>query len=364
MLFLPDRAVRAGTRAAWLRRHQHPPSSLARLLALLALLLPLQAAGASWWCAWMPWFPGCEQTDTPGGALREVTDFGTNPGRLKMFEYLPPGLGTARPLVVALHGCTQQAASYDDEPGWVKYADQYHFALLLPQQQASNQPLSCFNWYNGADNTRDQGEALSIRQMIGKIVADAGLNQQKVYITGLSAGGAMTAVMLAAYPELFAGGAIIAGIPYKCAADSSEATSACGVPDNMKSLSPAAWGDLVRAATPYSGPRATVSLWQGSADTTVAPQDLQELMKQWTNVLGVDQIPDLQDSIAGNEHKVYQDSAGKAQVETVLVAGMAHGTPINPGDGEGECGVPAPYILNAGICSSYYISKFWGLDLQ
>jgi poly(hydroxyalkanoate) depolymerase family esterase len=338
-----------------------------RLFALLTLvvlmLLPQPAAAANWWCAAMPWFPGC--TNMPqSAALVEVRDFGSNPGQLRMFEYVPTDLGAGRPLVVALHGCLQQAASYDDEPGWIKYADKYHFALLLPQQQASNQPLSCFNWYNALDNERDKGEALSIRQMMDKLIATAGLDGRKVYITGLSAGGAMTAVMLAAYPERFAGGAIIAGIPYKCAANETEATSVCGVSSDMKQLTPAAWGDLVRAASSYSGPRATVSLWQGARDGTVDPEDQLELMKQWTDVLGIDQQADLSDDIAGNEHAVYQDANGKAQVETVLISGMDHGTPVNPGNGEGECGTAAPYILSVGVCSSYYISKFWGLDLQ
>lgn len=69
--------------------------------------------------------------------LAEVTGFGTNPGNLRMFVYIPDNLQTASPLVVALHGCSQTASAYDDETGWIKFADEWGFALLLPEQQKS-----------------------------------------------------------------------------------------------------------------------------------------------------------------------------------------------------------------------------------
>jgi poly(hydroxyalkanoate) depolymerase family esterase len=336
-------------------------------LLTLLLALPMTASAANWWCSWFPWL--CPDSATSCGApLTEVTGFGSNPGNLKMCTYLPANLGASRPLVVALHGCTQQASDYDDGPGWIQFADKHRFALLLPQQQQANNPSKCFNWFLPGDNERDKGEALSIRQMIDKIKADASIAPQKVYVTGLSAGGAMTAVMLAAYPELFAGGAIIAGVPYKCANDANEALSQCGVSVSgqlvpTKDLTPAQWGSLVRNASSHSGPFPRVSIWQGTSDTTVNPQDQRELVDQWTNVLGIDQVPDTEDTINGHAHKLYKDNSGKALVETVLVSGMGHGTPVAPGNADNQCGKAAPFILNVGVCSTFHIIKFWGLDL-
>jgi poly(hydroxyalkanoate) depolymerase family esterase len=230
-----------------------------------------------------------------------------------------------------------------------------------------NNASNCFNWFLAGNNERDKGEALSIRQMIDKIKTDAHIDPHQVYVTGLSAGGGMTAVMLAAYPALFAGGAIIAGIPYKCANTVEEALTQCGVSVSgqrvpMKDLTPAQWGSLVRHASSYSGPFPRVSIWQGTSDTTVNPQDQKELLEQWTNVLGIDQIADTEDTINGNAHKLYKDSGGKALVETVLITGMGHGTPVDPGTAATQCGKAAPFILSVGVCSSYYIIKFWGLD--
>lgn len=340
---------------------------LGTLVFTLLLGLPMTASAASWWCIWFPWF--CPDSAAGCGApLTEVTGFGSNPGNLKMCTYVPANLGASRPLVVALHGCLQQASDYDDGPGWIQFADKHRFALLLPQQQQSNNSSKCFNWFLRGDNERDKGEAFSIRQMIDKIKADASIAPQKVYVTGLSAGGGMAAVMLAAYPELFAGGAIIAGVPYKCANDANEALSQCGVSLSgqlvpMKDLTPAQWGSLVRNASSHSGPFPRVSIWHGTSDTTVNPQSQRELVDQWTNVLGIDQVPDTEDTINGHAHKLYKDKSGNALVETVLVSGMAHGTPVGPGNADNQCGKAAPFILNVGVCSTFHIIKFWGLDL-
>ena len=154
--------------------------------------------------------------------LIEIADFGPNPGALRMFAHIPPRVARDGALVVVLHGCSQNAADYDLGAGWSTLADRFGFCLLLPEQQAANNPNRCFNWFQPGDNERGQGEAQSIRQMIDRMVSDHGIDPRRIFITGLSAGGAMTSVMLAAYPEVFAGGAIVAGLPFwrgqQCAA--------------------------------------------------------------------------------------------------------------------------------------------------
>jgi poly(hydroxyalkanoate) depolymerase family esterase len=319
--------------------HRSAPRA-ARWLSLSVLL-----AGA--WCA------------APAFASSEVAGFGSNPGNLRMFAYVPPNLPADAPLVVALHGCSQSAASYDNETGWEMLAQRWRFAVLLPQQQSANNSSACFNWFETADTTRGQGEALSVKQMIDRMRADHAVSASRVYVTGLSAGGAMAAALLASYPDVFAGGAIVAGIPYRCATSSSAAFS-CMSPGT--DLTPQQWGDKVRAASAHTGPWPIVSLWQGDADYLVRPINQSELMQQWTNVHGIDQTPDVQDTVAGVPHKVYRDAAGRALVETYTVAGMGHGVPVDPGSGESQCGTAGAYILDVNICSSYYIARFWGLD--
>lgn len=291
-------------------------------------------------------------------ALEEVTGFGSNPGNLRMFRYVPAGLPAGRPLVVVLHGCTQSAAAYDDESGWVGMAERLGFAVLLPQQQPVNNGLSCFNWFEPGDTARGSGEALSIKQMADRLRADVGSDADRIFVTGLSAGGAMAAVMLATYPEMFSAGAVVAGLPYRCASTLSQAQT-CQSPG--VNLTPRQWGDRVRGASGHTGPWPTVSIWHGTSDTTVAPSNLAELVDQWTDVAGADQTPDVSDTVNGYPHRAYRDNSGRPVVETFSITGMGHGQPIDPGTGPSNCGTAAPYILDVNICAANYIADFWGL---
>ncbi len=136
--------------------------------------------------------------------LQPLAGFGPNPGALAAKFHVPNGLEEGAPLVVVLHGCTQTAAGYDYHSGWSRLADEAGFALLFPEQQRANNPNLCFNWFLPGDARRGSGEALSIRQMIETMVATHGLDRTRIFITGLSAGGAMASAMLASYPEVFA----------------------------------------------------------------------------------------------------------------------------------------------------------------
>ena len=196
----------------------------------------------------------------------ETTDFGSNPGGLRMFSFAPDNLQPAPGLVVVLHGCGQNAAAYDLGAGWSTLAKHFGFALLMPQQQPFNNANGCFNWFNPDDTARDSGEACSIRQMIARAVDDIGIDRHRIFITGLSAGGAMTSVMLATYPEIFAGGAIIAGLPFGVATNVREALSGMFVSPSRPASE---LGDLVRNASNHKGPWPKLSVWHGSADRTV-----------------------------------------------------------------------------------------------
>lgn len=292
-------------------------------------------------------------------SLTQVTGFGSNPGNLLMYKYIPAGLPAGAPLVVALHGCSQSASNYDAETGWTLLADRWKFALLLPEEQTSNNSSRCFNWFEPGDIARGGGEALSIKQMVDRIKTDHLSDPARVYVTGLSAGGAFTSVMLATYPEVFAGGAVVAGVPYNCGTGLTNAFS-CMNPGS--DLSAAAWGNKVRAASSHTGPWPIVSIWHGDADTTVRPANANESMEQWTNVHGIDQTPEISDTVAGYPHKVYKDASGKALVESWSITGMGHGTPVDPGAGERQCGTAGAFILDVDVCSSWYIGRFWGLD--
>jgi len=286
-------------------------------------------------------------------ALTAVTDFGSNPGALDMYEYVPADLPANAPLVVVLHGCTQTAAAMETA-GWNALADARHFAVLYPQQRSGNQPLSCFTWYQTGDISRDMGEAASIMAMVDHEVATHGVDRSRVYVTGMSAGGAFTAVMLAAYPDRFAAGSVMSGIPYACATDLSSATSC----EQGSDKTPAQWGDLVRAADPgFAGPWPRVQIWQGTSDTTVAPGNAHALVAQWTNVHGADQAADTTETVSTAAYTTYAAGA----VELYMVNGMGHDIATGA-DPLGTCPAGAgAYFADEKICSTLRAAAFFDL---
>ncbi|MFO1146142.1 MAG: PHB depolymerase family esterase [Rhodospirillales bacterium] len=289
--------------------------------------------------------------------LAEVAEFGSNPGNLRMLTYIPDELPASAPLVVVLHGCTQTAAAYDAGTGWSTLAERHGFALLLPEQRRSNNPLRCFNWFRPQDFARDGGEPESIRQMVDHLVAAHGLDRRRVFVTGLSAGGAMTSVMLATHPDVFAGGAVVAGVPYHCAEGLQEGFE---VIFQGRSLPTEEWGDRVRAASNHSGPWPRMQVWHGDADVTVKPLNAGEVVKQWCNVHAITGEPALDEQVGPHRHRVWRDAAGQDIVEHWTVAGLPHGQAIDPQAPDG-CGQPEPFIIDAGISSPTHIARSWGL---
>ncbi|WP_370944103.1 PHB depolymerase family esterase [Amycolatopsis sp. cg5] len=282
--------------------------------------------------------------------IGEVTGFGSNPGNLKMFRYAPDELAAGRPVVVALHGCTQDAAGYGTNTGWVQLAQRARFTLVLPQQQTANNISKCFTWFDGVKTPQ---EALSLKQMVDRAIADAQADPARVFVTGLSAGGAMTSAMLARYPATFKAGAVVAGLPYGCATSQLTAFS-CMNPG--KNLAPRQWGDKVRAGG-HPGPWPVVGIWHGTADYTVNSANLTELAEQWTDVHGADAVADSRDTVAGFPHAVYRNSAGQAVVETFSITGMGHGQPVDPG----QCGTAAPYLVDVNLCAAGRMAADWAL---
>jgi poly(hydroxyalkanoate) depolymerase family esterase len=302
--------------------------------------------------------PAMRQRAFAKSHLRETQNFGTNPGALRMFAHLPPKVSGEIPLVVVLHGCTQTAAGYDQGAGWSTLANRYGFALLFPEQQRANNPNGCFNWFQTGDIERGHGEALSIRQMIANMVADHAIDARRVFVTGLSAGGAMTSVMLATYPDVFAGGAIIAGLPYGAAVNVQQAFASMA---QSPPRSARAWGDLVRNASLHKGSWPRISVWHGSADSTVAPSNAREILKQWADLHGISIEPSFTENVDRFPRQVWRGVEGDEVIESYTIPNMAHGTPLEVGEDCDQCGAAGAFLLDVGISSSYRIAKFWGI---
>jgi poly(hydroxyalkanoate) depolymerase family esterase len=306
------------------------------------------------------------ETMTPpsdGGAdagLVEVRGFGFNPGGLRMLAYVPERLASKAPMVVVLHGCTQRAGAYARAAGWLALADRLRFAVLAPEQTCENNPNRCFNWFEPGDTVRGAGEAASIHAMVEHMVRTHHIDAERVFITGLSAGGAMTSVLLATYPETFAAGAVVAGLPFGVAGNVHEAFA---VMRRGVDLGGPQLGALVDAAAPAPRRRPRLTIWHGEADGTVVSGNAEALAQQWAASHRLPEEPTQVLARPRWTRSVWRGSAGEVLVELNLLAGLGHGTPLAAA-GDDPIGEVGPFMLEAGVSSSLDIARFWDLAPQ
>ncbi|WP_309644367.1 PHB depolymerase family esterase [Phenylobacterium sp.] len=297
-------------------------------------------------------------SDVAAGRMVETAAFGANPGRLRMYSYAPEGLAGGAPLVVVLHGCTQGAEAYAADAGWLTLAQRHGFVVVAAEQTAANNPNRCFNWFSPGDTRRGEGEAASIAAMTAHAIGEHGADPERVFVTGLSAGGAMTCVMLAAYPDVFAGGAIIAGLPYGVAGNVQDALRVMNRADGRSAPE---LGGLVRGAAPIGGRIPRVAIWHGGADTVVSASNADDIASQWAWTHGLAVEPDEVRSQPGRTRSTWRSpSTGEVLIEAHRLAGLGHGTPLASTGAEGV-GAVAPYMLEAGVSSSSEILAFWGV---
>jgi poly(hydroxyalkanoate) depolymerase family esterase len=174
--------------------------------------------------------------------------------------YVPPGhVGRALPLIVMLHGCTQDPDDFATGTGMNEHAQQNGFFVLYPAQAQDANPQRCWNWFKHTHQARGRGEPALIADLTLAVTSEYGIDAQRVYVAGMSAGGAMAAITATAYPEIFAAVGVHSGLPVGAARNVSEALSA------MKSGKPMALG----IAPSDSSPAVPVIVFHGDQDQTV-----------------------------------------------------------------------------------------------
>jgi poly(hydroxyalkanoate) depolymerase family esterase len=297
------------------------------------------------------------------GSLTPVSSFGSNPGSLNMYYYAPSGLGQSASLVIALHGCTQTASMYASQTGWNKLANRHKFIVVYPEQVSANNSSLCFNWFDATDQSRDQGETLSIKQMVDYMKSHYAIDTTKIFVTGLSAGAGMTSVMLADYPEIFNKGAIMAGLPYKASSSSSTASLAMG---GYVTKTPAQWSALVKNENPnYLGPFPHVAIFHGTLDLVVNINNATELIKQWTDLNNADQTADAtNNAFQGNsviQQTVYNDNNNNPVVYYYKITGMGHGIALDTGACPRQGGATGTYAIEENFHSTYWAAYFFGI---
>ncbi|MCL2428466.1 MAG: PHB depolymerase family esterase [Alphaproteobacteria bacterium] len=287
--------------------------------------------------------------------LLEVPEFGANPGGLRMVVYAPPAAPPGMPLVVLLHGCGQDAVSFARDSGWIALADRLAFPLLLPEQVAGNNRGGCFNWFRPDDIRRGSGEVASIRQMVVQAVGGFRSDPKRVFVAGLSAGGAMAAALLVAYPEAFAAGAVVGGLPVGCASEVAEALSRMS--HAGPALDPAAWAERARRIGPqtYDGPWPALSIWRGGEDRVVDPANGELLAGQWSALHALASAPAADFALAPHVRRQVWGPIGRPVIEMWTLAHLPHAWPTG---GDGAVG---RWVRPAALAATTEIARFWSL---
>jgi poly(hydroxyalkanoate) depolymerase family esterase len=238
------------------------------------------------------------------------------------FVHVPPSLstGTPAPLVVMLHGCSQTAADLAAGTLMNEAADRHGFVVLYPQQTTDDNQQACWNWFAPTHQQRDGGDpgfiAGATRRLLSGERPDLELDPRRVFVAGLSAGGAMAAILAATHPDLFDAVAIHSGLPYRSATDLPGAFQAMA----GRGAQP---GDL--------GPGAAVRciVVHGTADRTVVPANGELLVEQWLAANHRPRHPaEVQlGRVPGGlsyEHVRWRDRTGRPVQEHLRVEGLGH----------------------------------------
>lgn len=297
--------------------------------------------------------------------LTAVPDFGKNPGNLKMFMYAKEQKkdSTLKPLVIVMHGCGQSAAEIARLTGWNKLAYYHDFWVVYPQQKFINNVSNCFNWFRNADINKGEGESESIYQMIVYMQKHFSIDKNRIFVTGLSAGAAMSVVMMATHPEIFKGGAIFAGGAYKIATNAF--TSAAVMAGTRKMSRVDLINNVLIQNPAFKGPYPNLIIYQGLQDMVVNHKNARLLIDQWTGINHIENIPvKTMKSFMGIgdiTRMEYADGSERTMIIFYEVDNLGHRVLVKPGNYKEEGGEIGTYGAGKNFHSTYQTAKDFGI---
>ena len=250
--------------------------------------------------------PAPSPADAPTAGRFVDATYANPAGRRDYKLYIPSGdAGQAMPLIVMLHGGTQTAADFAAGTRMNQLAERDKFLVAYPEQPPSANQLRCWNWFLPTDQRRDAGEPSLLAGITRQVMRDHQVDPGRVYVAGLSAGGAMAAVLAATYPDLYAAAGVHSGLAYGAAHDLPSAFTA------------------MKQGPPPRGPGQAGSIplivFHGDRDTTVAPVNAERLLAPWTGTATAEQTAG-----PGYTRRVHRDGAGRVVAEQWTVHGAGH----------------------------------------
>lgn len=163
---------------------------------------------------------------TPGKGTFTAHHFRCEAGAMQYKLFVPHGIGPGAPLIVMLHGCTQSPDDFARGTRMNALAQEHGYVIAYPAQPQSRNASKCWNWFRRGDQQRGKGEPAIIAALTRQLVQEHALDARRVYAAGLSAGGAMAAVLAGTYPDVYAAIGVHSGLPFGAAGDLPSALAA------------------------------------------------------------------------------------------------------------------------------------------
>jgi poly(hydroxyalkanoate) depolymerase family esterase len=281
------------------------------------------------------------------------------------------------PVVLLLHGCKQDGETFAMESGWRDLAEKKGFTLLVAEfkDSISGAPgNNCLWWFDAEERLPTEKNITGrLHQAVVKARDSFGITGGDNFVVGLSAGGAMAQVLLAALPDHFAAGASMGGVPVGCARiggvtggsyfATPEVRRAFGCMEGPAEVKPEHWaGEIARLhGARHTWPR--LAIWHGDADKTVACVNAVESAAQWAGLHGAP-LPSFTTCEQAPVNPLVNGPVWSApgsngpSVELWLLRGFGHAAPVAPASG---CGREGAYVADAKVCAASEIAAFFGL---
>lgn len=293
--------------------------------------------------------------------LVEITNFGANKGNLEMYVYKPINNDMEVSLVVVLHGCAQTATEMAEQSGWNTLADSNNFMVLYPQQKVENNLNRCFNWYENMDISKNDGESATIKEMIQFAIQNYDIDPSKIFISGLSAGGAMTNVLLANYPDLFDSGAILSGIPFKAANDLTTAYAA--MQGKIEKTNEEWVASISNNNLNYDGKYPKVVIVHGSDDPFVSIKNAEIIEMQWKGIHKIETNLTIVPEFNGNSdiNKITYFKNNCPFIVKYEINNLGHAMAVDPGLEKHQGGNVAKFAVDKNFHTTYWVANFFGL---
>ena len=260
--------------------------------------------------------PVADSEPDPLAAGRFIAGSHTNGFGTRSYKlYIPTSYhGQSLPLVVMLHGCTQNPDDFAAGTRMNAIAEEKHCFVVYPSQAQSANNSRCWNWFNALDQQRDQGEPSIIAGITRDVIKTYHIDERQVFIAGMSSGGAMSVIMANAYPDLYAAVGIHSGLPYASAQDLPSALAA------MKG------GAMSSTASPrIKG--IPIIVFHGDKDQTVHPRNGDQIIAQSLSsdtAAHASTERGKQPNGRAYQRTVHRDADGHAVAEHWVVHGAGH----------------------------------------